>query len=147
MLPAIALSLALLTPQATTAQPQPNPAPATQTTLGPNPDASGVYHWGPGVIPPKVVYQVPPDYSEEARKKKLHGRTLVTLIVEANGNPVDIRIKESMADTVARKYRKAALSLDEKALEAVRGYRFAPATYQGNPVPFTLNIEISFQIF
>jgi hypothetical protein len=37
--------------------------------------------------------------------------------------------------------------LDQKAVEAASKYRFKPATFQGIPVPFDLNIELNFQIF
>jgi hypothetical protein len=53
----------------------------------------------------------------------------------------------SMADTVDEKLRAAALSLDEKAIEAVQQYRFSPATVRGNPVPFELNVEVRYKIF
>jgi len=37
--------------------------------------------------------------------------------------------------------------LDEKAIEAVKQYRFKPAMYDGHPVPVELNIEVSFKLF
>jgi protein TonB len=37
--------------------------------------------------------------------------------------------------------------LDDKAVEAVRQYRFTPAMEDGKPVPVSLNIEVDFRIF
>jgi len=161
MAPLIALWFALLHAQATTpAAPQSSEPPTAQTDQQPaipqtppvkiprpNPDASGKYHLGDGVTPPKVIYQVDPDFSEQAQKKKIGGSIMVSLTVDAEGKPEDVHISHSMADTVDKKLRAVALSLDEKALEAVKLYRFAPATYQGKPVPVELNVEVNFQIF
>jgi protein TonB len=39
------------------------------------------------------------------------------------------------------------MGLDQKALEAVRQYRFKPAMENGHPVPVQVNVEVQFQIF
>jgi protein TonB len=39
------------------------------------------------------------------------------------------------------------MGLDERALEAVREYKFKPAMENGKPVPVQLNIEVNFKIF
>jgi TonB family protein len=39
------------------------------------------------------------------------------------------------------------MGLDQKAVEAVRHYRFKPATLQGKPVPVEVNIEVNFRIY
>jgi protein TonB len=43
--------------------------------------------------------------------------------------------------------RGIGMGLDEKAVEAVKQYRFKPATEGGEPVPVELNIEVNFKIF
>jgi periplasmic protein TonB len=48
---------------------------------------------------------------------------------------------------VKPKLSKAAASLDPKALDAVRQYRFEPGTYDGKPVPVALTIDVSFHIY
>jgi TonB family protein len=136
MLPAIVLFLALFAPQTT-----------TPAALGPNPNAAGVYHHGEGVTPPKLIHHVAPKFSKEARKAKLSGVTVVTLIVDTQGNPTMVHTLDSMADTVDEKFRDAALSLDENAIETVQQYRFSPATVQGNPVPFELNVGVRYTTF
>ena len=64
------------------------------------------------------------------------GIVLVTLVVDANGNPQNVHL-----------VRGVGMGLDEKALEAVRQYKFKPARYNGKPVPVQLNVEVNFQIF
>lgn len=96
----------------------------------------GVYHLGGGVRAPIVVHQVDPEFSEEARKAKFSGNVLVDLIVDEQGNPSHVRV-----------VRGVGLGLDEKAVEAVRQYRFKPATKDGKPVKVELTVDVNFQIF
>jgi protein TonB len=96
----------------------------------------GVYHIGGGVRPPSVIYQVDPEFSEEARKAKFSGNVLVELIVDENGLPSHVRVA-----------RGVGMGLDEKAVEAVRQYKFKPATKDGKPVKVELTVEVNFQIF
>jgi periplasmic protein TonB len=96
----------------------------------------GVYHVGGGVAAPKLIYQVDPEFSEEARKAKFSGNVEVYLIVDEQGNPTHIRIA-----------RGVGMGLDEKAIEAVRQYKFKPATQNGKPVKVDIYVDVNFQIF
>lgn len=96
----------------------------------------GVMHVGGSVRPPVVIYQVDPEFSEEARKAKFSGNVQVYLIVDANGNPSHVRV-----------VRGVGMGLDEKAVEAVRQYKFKPAMMNGKPVAVDLYIDVNFQIF
>jgi TonB family protein len=125
---------------------KPDPQANTKQSL-PNPDFFGIYHAGDGVTPPKLILSAMPEFSEKARKKKIGGNCLVSLIVATNGTATDIHVAKSIADTVSKKERDAALGLDQQAIKAVAQYRFEPATYRGTPVPYRLNVEVNFQIF
>jgi TonB family protein len=96
----------------------------------------GLYHPGGGVSNPVLVYAPDPEFSDEARRAKYQGVCVVSLIVDAQGNPQRVRI-----------VRPLGMGLDEKALEAVREYKFKPAVYQGHPVPVEINIEVNFRIY
>ena len=85
---------------------------------------------------PQVIYQVEPEFSEEARKAKVAGNVLVNLWVDTNGNPSHVHV-----------IRGVGMGLDEKAVEAVKQYKFKPAMENGKPVLVELNIEVNFQIF
>jgi protein TonB len=91
---------------------------------------------GGGVSAPQVIYQVEPEFSEEARKAKVAGNVLVNLWVGTDGLPSHVHV-----------IRGVGMGLDEKAVEAVRQYRFKPAMENGKPVLVELNIEVNFQIF
>ena len=129
----------------TTADKKPDIPTAKQ--LSPNPDSFGIYHAGAGVTPPKIIFTVEPEFSEKARKKKISGNCVVSLIVATNGTATDIHVVRSIADTVPIKQHEAALELDQNAVKVVSQYRFTPATYRGTPVPYRLNVEVNYQIF
>ena len=95
-----------------------------------------MYNVGGGVSAPVVIYSVEPEFSEEARKAKVAGNVLVSIIVDATGHPQNVRV-----------IRGIGMGLDEKAVEAVRQYRFKPAMMNGKPVPVEVNFDVNFQIF
>ncbi len=113
----------------------------------PKPDASGIYRAGGGVAAPKLIGTVEPEFSEQARKKKLSGVCRLSFVVNTNGHVGEVRVTHSIADDYPPKLRKAAQSMDEKAIEAVRQYRFEPASYEGKPVPVWSAVDINFQIY
>ena len=96
----------------------------------------GTFRVGAGVSAPRAIYDPDPDYSEEARKAKYQGTVLLWLIVGADGKPRDIRVQRSVG-----------MGLDEKAIEAVRQWKFEPAMKDGQPVPVEVNIEVSFHLY
>ncbi|MBW4027336.1 MAG: energy transducer TonB [Acidobacteria bacterium] len=96
----------------------------------------GVYHPGGGVSAPQVTYSVDPEFSDEARRAKYQGICVVSLIVDAQGNPQHVRV-----------VRPLGMGLDEKAVEAVKQYRFKPAMYKGHPVPVEIDVEVNFRIY
>jgi len=96
----------------------------------------GLMKVGGGVSTPVLVYKVEPEFSEEARKAKFMGNVLVSLVVDPQGLPRNIRVA-----------RGVGMGLDEKAVEAVRQYKFKPAMAGGKPVAVALYIEVDFQIF
>ena len=96
----------------------------------------GVLHIGGAVLPPSVISQIEPEFSEEARKAKFSGNVEVYLWVDEQGKPSHIQVA-----------RGVGMGLDEKAVEAVRQYRFKPAMKNGKPVKVDLYIDVNFQIF
>jgi protein TonB len=96
----------------------------------------GPMHIGGSVRPPSVLYSVEPEFSEEARKAKFSGNVQVYLWVDESGNPSHVRV-----------VRGVGMGLDEKAVEAVRQYKFKPAMQNGKPVKVDLYIDVNFQIF
>jgi periplasmic protein TonB len=96
----------------------------------------GVFRVGGGVSAPRPVSTPDPEYSEEARKAKYQGTCVLWLVVGPDGRPRDIKIARSLG-----------LGLDEKAIEAVRQWRFEPAMKDGKPVAVQINVEVSFRLY
>ena len=96
----------------------------------------GLRKIGGGVSAPVVLFAPEPEFSEEARKAKVAGNVLVYLQVDTQGRPQHVRV-----------LRGIGLGLDEKAMEAVRQYKFKPAMENGHPVAVEMNVEVNFQIF
>jgi protein TonB len=97
---------------------------------------NGVRQIGGSVGPPSWLHQVEPEFSEEARKAKIGGNVLLSLIVDAQGKPRNIKV-----------VRGLGMGLDEKAIEAMKASTFHPALENGKPVAVELQIEVNFQIF
>jgi TonB family protein len=95
----------------------------------------GVYSIGGGVTAPTVVSKVEPEYSEEARKAKYQGEVWLQVVVDENGVPQDIKVT-----------RKLGLGLDEKAIEAVKKWRFKAGMKDGKAVAVRATIAVSFHI-
>lgn len=95
----------------------------------------GIMTVGGGVAAPHLVHSVEPEFTQAAREANFQGNVLIQLIVDSQGNPQDIRVT-----------RRLGMGLDEKAIEAVRQYRFKPAMYQGHPVSVQIVIEVAFHL-
>ncbi len=96
----------------------------------------GVFRVGGGVSAPKPLFTPDPEYSEEARKAKYQGTCVLWLIVGPDGRPRDIRIARSLG-----------LGLDEKAIDAVRQWKFEPAMKDGKAVSVQINVEVEFHLY
>ena len=97
----------------------------------------GLYHVGGGVSAPVPLNSVEAEFSDEARRAKYQGVCLISLIVDAQGNPQNPRV-----------VRALGMGLDEKALEAVRKYKFKPAMKDGHvPVPVMITVEVNFRLY
>jgi TonB family protein len=142
-----ALGLLMALPLAAAGQPPAQDPRDKPPNTRPNPDASGIYHVGQGVTPPRAVHTVDPRFSDKARRKKVQGVCVVSLVVDPAGKPQKIHILRSLADRQPANLRSAALELDRNAMRAVSQYRFAPAIFQGKPVPVEIAVEVNFQLY
>jgi periplasmic protein TonB len=96
----------------------------------------GIFHVGGGVSPPRQIYAPEPEFSEEARKAKYQGVCTLGLIVGTDGHPSNIRVLSSLG-----------MGLDEKAIEAVKNWRFEPAMKDGHPVRVEIAVEVDFHLY
>jgi TonB family protein len=82
------------------------------------------------IISPEAVF------TDAARKARYEGICVVSLIVDKYGMPQDIKI-----------VKKLDYGLDQKAMDAVMGYRFKPAMKDGEPVAVMITVEVSFRLY
>jgi len=96
----------------------------------------GVFRVGGGVSAPRALDTPDPEYSEEARKAKYQGTVVLWLIVGPDGRPRDVKVARSLG-----------MGLDQKAIEAVRKWKFEPAMKDGKPVAVQINVEVNFRLY
>jgi TonB family protein len=106
-------------------------AAAAQEVPSPQPP---VYRLGPGIAVPFVVAKAKPEYTEEARLAKLEGSVLLSVVVDAAGQPGNVHVE-----------RPLGLGLDESAIESVRRWQFKPGTKAGTAVAVRANQEVFFR--
>lgn len=91
---------------------------------------------GGDVSEPIPIYEPDPEYSDAARKAKFQGTVVVGVIIGADGHVYDPKVLQPLG-----------LGLDEKAIEAVKLWRFEPAKKHGQPVRVAANIEVNFHLY
>jgi len=86
---------------------------------------------------PTCLYCPQPQFSDEAVKAKYQGTVLLMAIITADGRATDIRIAKGLG-----------LGLDEKAIEAVKTWRFKPAIGpDGKASTVSAPIEVVFRLY
>jgi len=107
--------------------------------VGPGDEAGrggDAFRMGKGVTPPLVVYQIDPEFSEEARKAKYQGSCVLGLKVDASGRPTKIRVLNALG-----------MGLDEKAIESVKNWKFEPGKKDGRDVAVEIAVEVDFHLY
>lgn len=84
---------------------------------------------------PVLVYKVEPEFSEDARKARVQGVVVLVVTIDEQGRVGRVQVRASLG-----------LGLDEKAIEAVKKWRFRPATRNGRAVSAPAIIEVSFHL-
>jgi periplasmic protein TonB len=97
----------------------------------------GVYSPGVGGVSDPIPLVTPEaEFSDEARRHKAQGIVMISVIVDAQGNPRDPRVTRALG-----------MGLDEKAIEAVMRYRFKPAKKDGKPVAVRIGVLVNFRLY
>jgi len=96
---------------------------------------SEIYSAGGAISAPLLQFQVDPEYSEEARKAKYSGVVVLSIEVDQTGRTRNLRVAKGVG-----------LGLDEKAIEAVKQWRFKPGLKNGKPVIVRAQVEVNFRL-
>jgi TonB family protein len=100
-----------------------------------NPSSDGAYRIGGDVSAPSLISKVEPKYSEQARDAKYSGSVILSIVVDSEGVPRDIKV-----------VRPLGLGLDQAAIDAVSQWRFKPGMKGGKPVAVRAQVEVSFRL-
>ena len=92
---------------------------------------------GPDVIPPLATYKAPPTYPPLAARQRLGGSVVMDVLVDENGAPQEIKVVRGI---------KPDLGLDAAAVNAVRNWRFRPATKNGVRVKVHVTLTTTFKL-
>lgn len=95
----------------------------------------GPYRPGSGIEPPTLVREVRASYTAEARRRALEGDVTLEVVVRRDGSVSDVRVTHGLG-----------AGLDQKAVEAVRQWRFTPARRQGVPVDVVVTVSVEFTL-
>ncbi|MEO7275659.1 MAG: energy transducer TonB [Vicinamibacterales bacterium] len=95
----------------------------------------GPYRPGSGVTPPALLKEVKPDYTEDARRRGVTGDVELEIVVRRDGSVGEVRLMRGLG-----------AGLDQRAIDAVRQWRFAPARRQGAPVDVVVEVAVEFTL-
>jgi protein TonB len=95
----------------------------------------GPYRAGSGIEPPRLLHEVKPDYTEDARRRGITGDVILEIIVQQDGSVGDVTVLQGLG-----------WGLNDRAVEAVRQWRFTAARRQGSPVDVIVEVAVEFKI-
>jgi TonB family protein len=95
----------------------------------------GPYRPGSGIQAPRLLKEVRADYTEDARQRGLSGEVVLEIVVRRDGTVGDIRIMQGLAG-----------GLNDRAVQAVRQWKFSPAQRQGVAVDVIVEVAVEFKL-
>ena len=95
----------------------------------------GPYRPGSGITPPSILQEIKPDYTDEARRRGLTGDVVLEIVVRSDGRVGNVRLVRGLGS-----------GLDQRAIDAVRQWRFAPAKRFGTPVDVLVEVAVEFRL-
>ena len=85
--------------------------------------------------PPRLIKEVRADYTDAARRQNISGEVVLEIVVRSDGSVGDVRV-----------LRRLGSGLDERAVQAVRQWRFSPARLKGAPVDVIVEVSVEFKL-
>jgi protein TonB len=95
----------------------------------------GPYRPGSGIEAPQLLREVKADYTEDARQRGVSGDVVLEIVVRKDGSVGDITVLHGLAGGV-----------NDRAVQAVRQWRFAPARRQGAAVDVVVEVAVEFKL-
>ena len=95
----------------------------------------GPYRPGSGIEPPRLLREVKAQYTDEARRRSISGDVILEIVVRSNGTVGEVKVLQGLG-----------AGLDQRAVEAVRQWRFDPAKRRGTPVDVLVEVAVEFML-
>jgi len=95
----------------------------------------GPYRPGSGIEPPSLLREIKADYTEDARQRGISGEVVLEIVVRHDGSVGDVRVLQGLAG-----------GLNDRAVQAVRQWRFSPAHRQGAAVDVVVEVAVEFKL-
>jgi TonB family protein len=95
----------------------------------------GPYRPGSGIEPPRLLREVKAEYTDAARRRRLTGDVLLEIVVRRDGSVGDVTL-----------LRGLGAGLDQRAVAAVRQWRFDPARRRGVAVDVIVEVAVEFTL-
>jgi TonB family protein len=95
----------------------------------------GPYRPGAGIAAPSIQREVRPDYTDEGRRRAIEGEVVLEIVVRADGSVGSVKLLQGLG-----------AGLDQRAIDAVRQWRFNPAKRYGTPVDVMVEVSVEFRL-
>lgn len=95
----------------------------------------GPYRPGSGIAPPELLREVKPEYTADARRRGIEGDVVLEIVVRRDGTVGEVKILQRLG-----------AGLEQRAVDAVRQWRFAPARRFGTPVDVVVEVAVEFKL-
>lgn len=95
----------------------------------------GPYRPGSGITPPQILREVKADYTEDARRRGIEGEVVVEIVVRRDGSVGDVRLMNGLQ-----------AGLNDRAIAAVKQWRFSPARRLGQAVDVIVEVAVEFKL-
>jgi protein TonB len=98
-------------------------------------EPEGPIRVGGDVKPPEKIVAPQPQYTEIARKARIQGVVIIEAIIDKQGLVTNVKMLKGLP-----------MGLDQAAADAVKKWKFKPATLNGKPVAVIYNLTVNFRL-
>ena len=95
----------------------------------------GPFRPGSGITAPRVIQEVKAEYTDEARRAGIVGEVVLEIVVRRDGSVGDTKLLQGLGG-----------GLNDRARQAVKQWRFTPATRLGTPVDVIVEVAVEFKL-
>jgi TonB family protein len=95
----------------------------------------GPFRPGSGIDAPRLLREVKADYTDDARRRGITGDVVLEIVVRRDGSVGDVTILQGLG-----------AGLDQRAVAAVRQWKFSPARRRGEAVDVIVEVAVEFTL-